>query len=310
MRAALFSLVLLLPSVPSLAACPASDQEALRWLDRMSHSLSETSYTGVFTYQHGAAVQAMRISHSVSGNVEREEITHLTGNEMRVVRTEHPLDCIHPGHKLVRLGRNFEGSGESCGLAEHYRLQMAGTHRIAGRSAVVMNVIPRDNYRFGYQMALDRGTGLLLKTQTVAVDGRVLERFQFADLEIGEVKMTGTIVNVIHEAAHQHGAQRRPTVESSTPWNVGWLPPGFTPTEELSGTGFDRSFTDGLAVFSVFVEEVSSMDAPGEGSARQGGTSAYTRGRSLSGQPVLITVLGEVPMVTARQVADSVSWAQ
>ena len=109
----------------ALAECPAGDEEALRWLDRMSHSLRETSYRGVFTYQHGSAVQTMRIVHSVQGNTESEQITRLTGINARVIRTEHPLDCIHPGHRLVRIGRLYRGEGDDCGVSAHYRLQMA-----------------------------------------------------------------------------------------------------------------------------------------------------------------------------------------
>ena len=44
----------------------------------------------------------------------------------------------------------------------------------------------------------------------------------------------------------------------------------------------------------------------GEGVARSGGTTSYTRGMRLSGQPVLVTVIGEVPVNTARMVADSI----
>ena len=72
------------------AECVSADAEALEWLDRMSHSLRETSYRGVFTYQHGSAVQTMRIVHSVQGNTESEQITRLTGINARVIRTEHP----------------------------------------------------------------------------------------------------------------------------------------------------------------------------------------------------------------------------
>ena len=39
----------------------------------------------------------------------------------------------------------------------------------------------------------------------------------------------------------------------------------------------------------------------------QGSTTSYTRGMRLGNQPVLITVIGEVPVNTARMVADSVT---
>ncbi len=297
-------------AAPGFAQCDVGDQEALRWLEKMSHSLRETSYQGVFTYQNGFAVQSMRISHSVRGNVEQEEVTRLTGSGARVMRAEHPLDCIHPGHRLVRISQLYRAGDSGCGVAGYYQLKVAGNHRIAGRDAVIINVLPRDIYRYGYQMALDRDTGLLLKTQTVAQDGRVLERFQFADIEIGEVEMDGTRVDVLHEAGHVHGANRPPAPTGTPAWNVAWLPSGFMPTDNVAGTSYNKSFTDGLAIFSVFVEAAPDLAEPGAGLARRGGTTAYTRGIQLPGSPVLVTVLGEVPVNTARRVADSVTWTE
>jgi sigma-E factor negative regulatory protein RseB len=67
-----------------------------------------------------------------------------------------------------------------------------------------------------------------------------------------------------------------------------------------------RTYTDGLAVFSVFLEVLSEDIRPGEGVVRTGGTTSYTRGMHMSGRPVLVTVIGEVPLNTARMVADSI----
>ena len=229
MRVVLITAAMLLGAVRVVAAeCGPGDEEAMRWLDRMSHSLRETSYRGVFTYQHGTAVQTMRISHSVRGRYESEQLTHLTGTSARVIRTQHPLDCIHPGHRLVRIGQLYgnaqaDGEGE-CGIGAHYRLQMAGELRVAGREAVAMNVMPRDSYRYGYQIALDRETGLLLKTQTVNREGQVLERFQFADVRIGDVEDDGTRVEVLHEAAHAHGSPQPQSASGGPRWTVSWLP--------------------------------------------------------------------------------------
>lgn len=292
------------------AECPAVDQEALRWLDKMSHSLMETSYQGVFTYQHGKAVQSMRISHSVAGNMVRKEMTHLTGKGARVMRAEHPLDRIHPGNRLVRIGDLYRSGAGECGVGGYYQLKVAGKHRVAGRDAVIINVLPRDIYRYGYQLALDRETGLLLKTQTVAQDGRVLERFQFSDIKIGDVDTDGTHIDPIDEAGDSRGATPRPALSQSPAWNVAWLPAGFMLTEEKESTNQNRCFTDGLAMFSVFLEPAPEMTEPGAGLARRGGTTVYTRGMTLSGRPVLVTVLGEVPVNTARRVAESLVWAE
>ncbi len=48
----------------------------------------------------------------------------------------------------------------------------------------------------------------------------------------------------------------------------------------------------------------------GEGVVRHGGTTSYTRGMHMSGKPALVTVIGEVPVNTARMVADSIRWVE
>jgi sigma-E factor negative regulatory protein RseB len=303
-------LVLALFVGPAWSDCEGADKTALRWLDRMSHSLRETSYQGVFTYQHGGTVQAMRISHSVQNNLETEEVTRLSGSGERVVRTRHPLDCIHPGHRLVRIGKLYSESSDDCGIADYYQLKMGNLKRVAGRTAVGLHVLPRDMYRYGYQMAIDSETGLLLKTQTIAQDGKVLERFQFADLKIGGVEADGTRVDLIHNASHEFHANPDFSEHADTAgqWTVEWVPRGFVLTQGEPSSAMNKTFTDGLAVFTVFLEPLPELPQPGEGRARQGGTTAYTRGMTVSGQPVLVTVLGEVPMNTARMVADSITW--
>ena len=196
------------------------------------------------------------------------------------------------------------GDGVAEGLADN----RGDGERVAGRNAVRIRIQPLDMYRFGYVMELDRETGLLLKTETVGRGDKVLEKFQFANLSYTARIPEGTEVNVIHEAEHPH--PQAPTVSSSMTraWTVGWVPRGFTLTDTPVGVSGRRTYTDGLAVFSVFLEDLGREIRPGEGLVRSGGTTSYTRGMSLTGQPVLVTVIGEVPVNTARMVADSLGW--
>ena len=290
------------------AACTEQDLAARQWLDKMSHSLQEVSYSGVFTYEHGSSMQTLRIRHQVSEGAETAHVTRLTGDGGSVMRTEHPLDCIHPGSKLVRLGLTFGGDSEDCGMAAHYKLELGDEILVAGRTAQVLQILPRDMYRYGYLMALDKESGLLLKSQTMAHDGRTLERFQFADGQFGLISSAsaGTEVEVVHHTGHPQPPQPE-LAATARAWQVGWVPDGFAPTSDHDGTQ-EHTFTDGLAVFSVFLEPLQGSVELGEGRARQGGTSAYSRGMQIGASPVLVTVIGEVPVNTARMVADSIVW--
>ncbi len=290
------------------ADCAGTDPAALEWLQRMSGSLHEVSYHGVVTLERGGEMQVIQVSHSVTDGVSSESLVRLTGQGAQVVRASHPLECPHPGHRLLRLGAEL-GAGR-CGIAEHYRLELREGERVAGRQAVRINIEPRDMYRFGYLMELDRQTGLLLKAETLGRGGKRLEMFQFASLSIGDSMPPDGDVSLVHRAEHPHPGEQPTGTLVSRDWWLGWLPGGFSLTDAVSGNSGRRTFTDGLAVFSVFVEELPREIRPGEGVVRQGGTTSYTRGMDLGGQPVLVTVLGEVPVNTARMVADSIRWEQ
>ena len=287
------------------AVCPGAEPEALDWLDRMSRSSHEVDYRGVVTFQRGDDMQVMQIVHSVSGGSTSEQMTRLTGQGAQVERADHPLECLHPGHKLLQVGSSLHGGG--CGIAEHYRFAVSDGERVAGREAVRIQVEPRDMYRYGYILELDRETALLLKTSTIGRGAKVLERFQFADLAYGQNEQSSAAVATVHRAAHPNPAEQPAGESVGLDWRPGWLPSGFMITDAAAHSDRRRTYTDGLAVFSVFLEPLRGDMRPGEGMARQGSTTSYTRGMRLAGQPVLVTVIGEVPVNTARMVADSVT---
>jgi sigma-E factor negative regulatory protein RseB len=165
-------------------------------------------------------------------------------------------------------------------------------------------------YRYGYVMELDRSTGLLLKTMTLGRGQKVLEKFQFANLFYEKPRSQGDRLDVVHHAQHPVPGEVAPARGVSRGWGVRWLPLGFTTTDDIDPLQGRRTYTDGLAVFSVFLEELDSEIKPGEGLVQQGSTTSYTRGMRLREQPVLVTVVGEIPVNTARMVADSVSWTR
>lgn len=296
----------LLPAPPVRAAnCTDLDSDALSWLDKMSRSHQQVSYHGVVTFQRGEDMQVMQVAHSLNDGRSFERMTRLTGQGAQVTRAGHPLDCVHPGQHLLSLGQQLTAG--DCGLASYYRFQVKAGERIAGRQAVKLLAQPRDVYRYGYIIELDQETGLLLRTSTLGPGDTILERFQFADLTYGEPSASSVNIDVVHPALHPHPVS--PVVAArpvGLSWSVGWVPRGFTATDNAAKDNARRSYTDGLAVFSVFLEPLARPIQSGEGVARAGSTLSYTRGLLLAERPVLVTVVGEVPVNTARVVADSV----
>ena len=288
------------------AVCPDTDPRALSLLDKMSRNIQQISYHGVATLQRDGDMQVLQLSHVVDQDSSAERLTELTGQGAQVERATHPLDCIHPGQQMLRLGAALQAG--DCNIARQYRLRVSGGERIAGRNAVRIEVDPRDMYRFGYIMYLDQETGLLLKSETIGRGSRVLEKFQFAHLSYNEAMPEISGVTVTHQARHPDPHTQTISAPVSRAWTVSWLPRGFTPADRSLGISGRRTYTDGLAVFSVFLEDLKHEIRPGEGLVRDGGTTSYTRGMLVAGEPVLVTVVGDVPVNTARLVADSIGW--
>lgn len=301
--------MVLAASVPAYAAtCDGVDASALAWIDKMARNSDQHSYHGVVTLQRGDQMQVMQVAHQVKDGATTGRLTQLNGQGAQVERINHPVNCQHPGHQVLALGADVR-SGR-CDIARQYHFSIAGDERIAGRRAVKLRVVPKDMYRFGYLMSLDRETGLLLKTELIGRGDRILEKYQFANLAYDDVGTEVSEVSLVHRAEHPHPQHNVVHGQVAYPWSVGWLPRGFIATDTSHGRSDRRTFTDGLAVFSVFLETLDQRLEPGEGVVRSGGTTSYTRGMSIAGQSVLVTVIGEVPVNTARMVADSVVWVQ
>lgn len=306
------SAVLMVASIQSLASdCLPADPAALKWLDKMSRSTNEVNYNGVVTFQRGDNMQVMQIAHSVVDGTSSESLTQLTGQGAQVIRVDHPLYCVHPGHRLLRLGNDLQAG--NCGISQHYRLSVSDGELIAGRNSVRIQVDSRDMYRYGYILELDRETGLLLKTQTLGPGRKILEWFQFAKLSYGPGNSAAQAQEgeLVHTAEHPAQVPQDSTSALlSNSWSIHWVPGGFTETDKPETGASRQTFTDGLAVFSVFLEELPQDIRPGDGVVRRGGTTSYSRGMNLSGRSVLVTVIGEVPVNTARMVADSIRWME
>ena len=251
------------------AACPEGDAVALKWLDKMAHSAREVEYQGVVTLQRGQDMKVMQVSHSVEDGSSREVLTELTGRGAQVQRARHPLDCAHPGLQLLHASP----VDDSCGIAEQYRLEIAEGERVAGRKAITIKVKPKDLYRFGYVFSLDETTGLLLKVLTLNPAQRTLEIMQFAQLSYDAPVAVSAVADITHEAMHRGSSEFQGETALIRAWSLMWVPDGFTATEKSVGASRRKTYTDGLAAFSVFLETLDRDMPPGEGHVKQGGTT-------------------------------------
>ena len=175
-----------------------------------------------------------------------------------------------------------------CDLLRLYSPSLDKGRIIAGRETDRLTLRPRDSLRLPHRLNIDKDTGMALAMATAGPDGQMLERYEYAEIRYGP----------------RLAANNEPTATTRHDPERVVVPGFFLILEEPDGGVFVVS--DGLATASVFVEPLPLGAPGGEGAVIQGATLTYTRGVPGSGGGLLISVLGEVPLVTARLLADAV----
>jgi sigma-E factor negative regulatory protein RseB len=312
--------------ISNVAVAGETPDTPQRSLDRMTRAAQSLNYDGTFVYSNGAKMQSMRIIHRSGEEGERERLVALSGAARDVIRDRERVTCILPDSQSVVVAksrpREFPHSklfDSDTGFARFYTMGVRGGGRIAGRHTRLVTVEPRDDFRYGYRLWLDRDTDLLLKSELVDENGDVAEQLVYTNIELPESipdellepEISGVGYTWYRDdegGADASGAASRGTVEPS--WYPGWLPEGFTmsdlardpilasrdPVEHLV-------FSDGLASLSVFIERLSTAGKPLDGLDSMGAVHAY--GSMVD--DFQITVVGEVPAATVTRVAGSIT---
>jgi sigma-E factor negative regulatory protein RseB len=257
--------------------------------------------------------------HFNDRGIELEKLTSLDGPTREVIRGQGEARSYYPDAKVVRIEpiafRNAFPSlslAEQKGLTENYELRRAETGRVAGLDAQAWVFEPKDGLRFGHKFWVDTTSGLLLKARVINERGDVVEQFSFTDLALGVPLDRALVRPTWSGTAPDWKLQRSPPNDietQDTGWVVNRVPPGFVKVAEGYRVLRDRQdpvahlvYSDGLTSVSIFVEKIAA--APRSiGPAQQGGINIYVR----PFDDRVVTVLGEVPSATVRQMAHSVS---
>jgi sigma-E factor negative regulatory protein RseB len=319
----LFALLLMM-------ALPAAAEEAepRAWLAEMNEAFNSVSYDGVFSFFSGSELASLRIVHMVIDGVQHERLIHQNGAPREIVRRGEEVVCIlMPGDDLLSLeanlpagpfARSFVRRYDS--ISDYYGLRFFGEDRVANRPAVRLAVMPRDQNRFGYRLWLDKETRLLLKSELVDADGKALEIFQFSSIVIGDdvdpsaLEPSGASAQAKVSNLTLDSQPSVPVLEESR-WQAGWLPDGFilSSVHARRTMGEDKlvntmMFSDGLAAFSVFIEDMPPAGAA-DMVSRNGATVAVTHlTEGPRAEPHLITLVGELPTGAAEKIAQSIRY--
>ncbi len=267
------------------------------WLGRMNHALTAADFEGTLVYLRDGQLDALRIEQH-PGSVDGVRLTSLSGENVEVAgELENVRLTVSDG---VSLWPSASSARSSILRARqpppaHYELVSVGSDRVAGRQAQVIDIRPRDGFRYGYRLWIDTGSSLLLKSLTIGSDGRAVEQVMFTELST-DFKSPATAeappepAEVSMASAHSTGVN----------WQVLDAPEGFLPTLIADGNRTHLLYSDGVARVSVYIDPLSSQQATMSGLISRGALNSF--GRVAHGKQII--VLGEVPAATVERFAQ------
>jgi len=312
--------LLLLVSISINGIAMAGDAgQARDWLERMTAAMSQMSYQGTFVYVRDDAVETMRITHVTDDTGVRERLYSVSGPHREVIRDRNGVRCVLQDSASVVEDQVVASSyfpelplsiidGDTSG----YRLETGGEARIAGHTARRVTISPEDNFRYGYDFWLEEQTGLLLKWVLFDTDHKPLAKLMFTDFAIGsavnmrELESDSRAEDFVEMKTFS--IQKTVVTRSSPRWQPAKLPPGFHLTSHSHETGTDgvyehMVYSDGLAAVSVYVEQQGLEAFVKPGINQLGTNNAYSRQQG----NLQITVIGEVPVITVKAIADEIA---
>ncbi|MGB6105965.1 MAG: MucB/RseB C-terminal domain-containing protein [Pusillimonas sp.] len=301
---------------PVLAAEPRQGGEpALDVLQSIQTAARELDYSGVYTYQQGTVMLSSRIVHLVDGTGERERLELLDGAPREFLRHNDVTQCLIPEKKLVvlerRRGDRFPALilGDGLGISEHYQVSvLPSPHRIASRECTMIELLPKDEHRYGYRLCADTKTHLLLKAQTISPEHGLIDQISFSSLQMGDKVAPEQLVTGWDTKNWQVlETPMSPVDLAEKGWRIPF-PPGFQAVTQVTrpmkrGRKVSQLvLTDGLAAISVFIEphDAGRAGPPANGMASAGAMNIF---QARIGDHWL-TALGEVPAETLRGIAE------
>lgn len=294
-------------------------EKAQQLIEKMSSSAKTQDFKGYFTFERGRQSSSYFVAHKVKGDKQHQRLVFMDGQPLEIIKDGHSFKCIHTGDKQVQSAHGHLNSLTNLNqpkakLWTYYTAEIIGDQRVAGRETTRVLLKPQDQYRYPFVFNVDNESGIMVKMLVLDQKGAPLERFHFVNLELDSVSDHDLSPAIKDYRVVEHAKAPVVVDESDVDvaqWQLAWVPGGFE-QDVTDMKPWDRErenkafmYSDGLSAFSVFIEE-SHSEKMASISKQLGSTTAISHYLETNGKIFLITVVGEVPAMTAKKIAAAV----
>ena len=305
-----------------------ADEDAWLALQKAAFAARELNYQGIFVYQNGNQTRSVQITHM---NNDGQELTRnmILDNQSVAGKpsSRQPREVFSQGSDIVifhpkndkviiekRRGQNLFPAMLPVNLNSlktSYTAKIGVLDYIAGRQAQIIELIPKDAYRYSYKIWTDTEFGLLVKMTLQNEKNETLEQITFQELSMLNSHDLNWYQPSIDLSKKYEMEDATLLNRVHTDWIVAELPAGYIKVDHIEFIANGKKspvnqmiFSDGIASVSLFIEPIVKGQRPKMGHNLIGST--HICANVVEGYQVM--VVGEVPLATVQQIAKAVSF--
>jgi len=290
---------------------------AIEYLHFMQKSYKELNYELLYINSLENQVEPKQLIHGVIDDQEIAYFRFLNGVMRESLQTPEKISYFEQGTQAYTLESAFNRS-VFANIAnfdyvkgqDSYDYIILGKNRIAGKQVIAIRMISKDEYRHSYIVWLDVESYLPLRLDTLNKSNLILDQVMVVSLLISE-KVNPWLEKLSKQQLPQLLNIPQASQKESSQWKVNWLPTGFKVVRNdqhklVMHENEPVSYimlNDGIVSVSVYISAKKIALDEKQKIIQRGATVLYTY---QTGE-IEINIVGEIPVVTAKRLIESIS---
>ena len=292
---------------------------AIEYLQFMQKSYKELNYDLLYLNSLQNQVDPKQLIHGVIDKQEIAYFRHLNGAIRESLQFSGKISHFEQGSQAYSLQSAHDRSVfanianfDFYNGQNSYEYIILGKGRIAGKKTIAIRMSSKDEYRYSYIVWLDVNSYLPLRLDTLNKSNLILEQVMVVSLHITEA-VNPWLKKLSQQQLPQLLHLPQPLQQQASQWKVNWLPAGFNIVKSdqhklVMHKNEPVSYimlNDGIVNVSIYISTKKIALEKQQKVIQRGATVLYTYQK----EGIEVNVVGDIPVVTAKRLIESITKA-
>ncbi|MFT6927229.1 MAG: sigma-E factor negative regulatory protein RseB [Psychromonas sp.] len=321
-------LILMASAAFSVQATEASNDQtekkdeltAIEYLQLMQKSYKNLNYEILYLNNLKNTVEPKQLLHGVINQEEIVYFRYLNGAMRESLQYLQKISYFEQGSQPYTLQStrnqsvfaNIANFDYDQGLVS-YEYIILGKGRIAGKTAMAIRMISKDQYRYSYIVWIDLDTHLPLRLDTINNENIILDQIMVVSLKVSE-QLNPWLESLSNQKLPELFHLTQSSNLQASLWKVDWLPAGFkvVKDDQHKLVMYENEpvsyimLNDGIVSVSIYISTKKTTSEQQQNIIQRGATVLYTDQKD----NFEINVIGEIPVATAKRLIESISMVE